>query len=113
MKAKTIVLSFPLISSVIFSLPIAQAATFTVTNLNDSGTGSLRQAILNANSNPGSDTIAFQTDLSGIIFLTSGEMNITGSLTINGPGANILAVSGNNLSRIFLSGLVLRSRSIG
>src|SRR6476469_6432420 len=34
--------------------------TFTVTNTNDSGAGSLRQAILNANAHPGSDTIAFQ-----------------------------------------------------
>ena len=38
------------------SLP---ASTFTVTNTNDSGSGSLRQAILDANANPGLDTIAF------------------------------------------------------
>ncbi len=37
--------------------PLA-AATFTVTNTNDSGPGSLRQAILAANANPGS-TVAF------------------------------------------------------
>ena len=35
------------------------AATFTVTNTADSGAGSLRQAILDANANPGADTIAF------------------------------------------------------
>lgn len=35
------------------------AATFTVTNPNDSGTGSLRQAILDANATPGSDAINF------------------------------------------------------
>ncbi|MBE9135552.1 Ig-like domain-containing protein, partial [Tychonema sp. LEGE 07196] len=34
--------------------------TFLVTNTNDSGPGSLRQAILNANAHPGTDTIAFQ-----------------------------------------------------
>ena len=33
----------------------AQAATFQVTNTNDSGAGSLRQAILSANANPGTD----------------------------------------------------------
>lgn len=33
---------------------------FTVTNTNDSGPGSLRQAMLNANAHPGADTIAFQ-----------------------------------------------------
>lgn len=37
----------------------AQAADFTVTNTNDSGTGSLRQAILNANNTPGADAINF------------------------------------------------------
>jgi hypothetical protein len=40
------------------ALPMS-AATFTVTNTNDSGPGSLRQAILDANANPGADTIAF------------------------------------------------------
>ncbi|MEG4944339.1 Ig-like domain-containing protein [Microcoleus sp. F4-D5] len=34
--------------------------TFLVTNTNDSGPGSLRQAILNANAHRGADTIAFQ-----------------------------------------------------
>ena len=38
---------------------LAAAATFTVININDSGAGSLRQAILDANANPGPDTIDF------------------------------------------------------
>ena len=42
------------------------ATTFTVTNTNDSGAGSLRQAILDANTNPGSDTIAFNIAGSGV-----------------------------------------------
>src|SRR6185503_18088522 len=37
----------------------APAATFTVINTNDSGAGSLRQAIIDANTNPGLDTISF------------------------------------------------------
>lgn len=37
----------------------AQAATYTVTNTNDSGAGSLRQAILDAEANSGTDTISF------------------------------------------------------
>lgn len=37
----------------------SSAATFTVTNTTDSGTGSLRQALLDANENPGLDTIVF------------------------------------------------------
>ena len=42
------------------------AATFTVTNTNDSGAGSLRQAIDDANASPGLDTIAFNIPLAGI-----------------------------------------------
>ena len=41
------------------------AATFTVTNTSDSGAGSLRQAILDANANPGMDTIAFNVTGAG------------------------------------------------
>ena len=80
----------------------AGAATFTVTNLNDSGPSSLRQAILDANTAVGSDAIAFQPGLSGTIVLTGGHIAIAGNLAINGPGANVLSVSGNNASRIFL-----------
>jgi hypothetical protein len=45
------------------------AMTFTVMNLNDMGTGSLRQAIMDANGNAGADTIVFQPGLSGTITL--------------------------------------------
>ena len=79
----------------------AMAATFTVTNLNDSGPGSLRQAIIDANAAVDDDAIVFQSSLNGTIALTSGELTISSSLTINGPGANVLAVSGNKASRIF------------
>jgi hypothetical protein len=81
--------------------PAATAATFTVANLADSGTGSLRQAVLDANAAPGADTIAFVPGLAGTITLTSGEILITDSLTVNGPGAGALTVSGNDHSRIF------------
>src|SRR5262245_35735363 len=57
-------------------------STFTVLNLADSGTGSLRQAILDANANPGTDAIDFAT--TGTIALTSGQLDISDSLTING-----------------------------
>ena len=72
---------------------------FTVINLLDSGPDSLRAAVAAANANPGADTIDFAT--TGTIALTSGQLDITDSLTINGPGANALTVSGNYVSRVF------------
>jgi hypothetical protein len=43
----------------------ASAATFTVTNTSDTGPGSFRQAILDANTNAGLDTIAFNVSGAG------------------------------------------------
>src|ERR1700730_11054290 len=74
----------------------------TVTNTNDNGTGSLRDAINTAA--PG-DTIMFNLSLPATIALTTGEVDISQNLTIAGPGANLLTVSGNNSSRAFSVGL--------
>src|SRR5262249_50605022 len=85
----------------------ALPSTFTVLNLADSGEGSLRQAILAANVNPGPDAIDFADGLLGTIPLTTGQLSITDHLTIDGPGADLLAVSGNHQSRVFrISGVV-------
>ena len=73
-----------------------------MTNTNDSGPGSLRDAIAQANANPGPDTITFDPSVTGTITLTSGPLHISdGPLTITGPGAGALAVDGNALSPIF------------
>jgi hypothetical protein len=69
----------------------------TVTNNNDSGPGSLRAVI--AASNNG-DIVVFDPSVVGAISLTSGELTITKSLTIIGPGKDILAIDGNNTSRV-------------
>ena len=56
-------------------VPRAQAASFVVTNTNDAGTGSLRQAILNANVDPISDSIVFNippTDPRHFYYLNNG-----------------------------------------
>jgi len=80
-------------------------ATFTVTNIDDSGPGSLRKAILDANGIAGSHTINFQLPPGNqTIILTSGELLISNHVTINGPGADLLAISGNNVSRVFRIG---------
>jgi hypothetical protein len=77
-------------------------ATFTVTNLNDAGSGSLRQAIALANQNPADgDTIVFQPGLRGTITLTTGQLTVTGPVAIIGPGSGLLAIDGNHQSRIF------------
>jgi len=82
----------------VFSALPAFAAIDTVTNLNDSGPGSLRAEI--AAAAPG-DTIVFQPGLTGTIGLTSGTLTISQSLTITGPGASLLAISGNSLFTVF------------
>src|SRR5262249_34730617 len=75
-----------------------------VTNLNDSGLGSLRQAILDSDSpsNPGPNEIDIASGLSGTITLTTGQLTInTNAVTIKGPGSGVLTVSGNNAGRVF------------
>ena len=60
-------------------------SAFTVLNLNDHGTGSLRQAILDANSNPGADVINF--NVAGTITLASALPTIIGQVNIDGTTA--------------------------
>src|SRR5262249_50233660 len=60
--------------------------------------GSLRQEIANT---AAGGTVDFAPGLTGTITLTSVQITINKSLTIAGPGAGVLAVSGNNASRIF------------
>ena len=73
-----------------------------VTNTNDEGTGSLRQAILNANLFEGTDTITFDPSLQEeTIVLTSGELVITDSVNIEGLENRGITISGNNYSRVF------------
>ncbi|MGA1531316.1 MAG: hypothetical protein ACO398_11320 [Kiritimatiellia bacterium] len=79
----------------------ALASEIIVTNLANGGAGSLRAAVASANKTPGRDLIRFGKHLKGTIKLTSGQIEITDSLTITGPGASRLTVSGNKASRIF------------
>ena len=79
----------------------ANAATLVVYNSNDSGAGSLRQAIADNMTSGGGNTITFSNVVSGTITLTSGELLISNDVTILGPGPNLLAVSGHNTQRVF------------
>ncbi|MGH2951337.1 MAG: hypothetical protein ACRDKX_04760, partial [Solirubrobacterales bacterium] len=113
--------------------PPAQAATYTVTNLYDPGSGycdaygcTLREAIDDANANPYYDRIEFASGLSGSINLYDGDIEITDhSLTIAGPGNEVITVNGNYDNRIFdlygfnspyyevsISGLTLRHGAV-
>jgi len=82
-----------LVSCLLGAVPgISGAATFTVTTVADSGAGSLRQAITDANAAGGADTIEFNIVGSGVhtIVPASALPLITGPVTIDGytqPGA--------------------------
>lgn len=75
-------------------------STLTVLNGLDGGPGSLRQAILGANTAPGPDTIVFARTVHQIN-LSGGELAIADDLEILGPGANRLTVSGDDAGRVF------------
>ena len=75
--------------------------TLTVTNLDDSGAGSLRDAIAQANGADGAHSIVFDPGLTGTLTLTSGQIRIGSAMTIVGPGAQSLTIDGGANDRIF------------
>jgi uncharacterized protein DUF4347/Big-like domain-containing protein/low-density lipoprotein receptor class B len=84
-------------------------AIYTVTTTTDGGLGSLRQAIIDANANAGTDTITFTG--SGTYLLTiggtaenaaaTGDLDITDDLIIIGNGAKNTIIDGGGLDRVF------------
>src|SRR5262249_34533694 len=73
-------------------------STLTVQNNQDSGPGSLRAQIAAAHNG---DAINFASSLTGkTITLSSGELYIKHNLTITGPGAANLTISGGNKSHV-------------
>ena len=75
----------------------AHAGTINVSNLNDDGAGSLRQAIASANAG---DTVSL-SGVTGTIALTTDELSISKGIKIIGPGADKVTVSGNHALRVF------------
>src|SRR5436190_2608351 len=93
---------------------ITSADTFTVINTDDTGTGSLRQAINDANGHAGLDTIAFNIPGTGVHTITPVTQlpSITGPVTLDGytqPGssANTLANGDNAILLIEINGAIL------
>ena len=76
------------IVTILLAAPVCVCAdTFVVTSTNDSGSGSLREAIVKANTNAGPDTITFGFGASPVtIYLSSSLPLITNTVTINGYG---------------------------
>lgn len=90
---------------ILFSFSVLNAATFTVSNLNNAGTGSLRQAIIDANgAGGGGHNINFT--VSGIINLSSHLPVITNNnITIDGAGQTItVSANGGDISRYVFRG---------
>lgn len=79
---------------------VVSLATLTVTNTDDAGPGSLRDAVLSANATPGADVITFALGAPATIALATGELVITDPVTIDGVGAGV-TVSGSGASRVF------------
>jgi hypothetical protein len=97
--------------------PAQASTTFTVTNTNDSGAGSLRQAMLDANATTGADVINFNIAGTGVHTITPATQlpTITSPVTINGysqPGAqpNTKAVGSDTVLKVVLSGRTAPSR---
>ena len=85
----------------------AQAATFVVDTLVDESDGdfsagdfSLREAVEQANLDVTADLITFDPALTSggavSIVLGLGQILVSESLTITGPGQTVLSISGNN-----------------
>ena len=104
-------------------VPARAAGAYLVNLAGDAGngsgnTGDIRYAINQASANPGS-TITFDTIGTGAaIMLTHGTLTVSASMTITGPGANLLAVDGNHATTVFtvgngatvsISGLTIRN----
>lgn len=99
---------------------IAFADTFTVINTDDTGTGSLRQAITDANGHSGLDTIAFNIPGAGVHTITPMTLLpfITSPIMIDGytqPGAsaNTLANGDNAVLLIEISGAIVSNNGDG
>ena len=101
---KSYILNFALVLTLLSGLlgvGSVKAVTYTVTNVNDSGLGSLRQAIANAGSG---DTITFDATLAGQTITLVSNLIINKDLTIDGSGlSSQITISGGNVAHVEVS----------
>jgi hypothetical protein len=88
------------------------AATFTVSNTADSGLGSLRQAVLDANAAASNDAIVFAPGIFNITVASSITITNNGTLDITGPGANVLTLTGTGVNIFFSSAATFTLRGV-
>jgi CSLREA domain-containing protein len=112
MKRRTTALS---LAAVLLGSFSAGAATFVVTTTTDANHGactvslcSLRDAVIAANANAGADTITlpagtYMLTLTGVNedAAATGDLDVTGDLTINGAGSATTTINGNGTDRVF------------
>ena len=115
MKRPAIPFHIGILAGALAMCSTAGAANFVVTTTADTiaadGQTSLSEAMMLADASPGADTITFSNGAGGsvnfhdanqeTITLVLGEINVCGPVTITGPGAEKLSISGGNVSRIF------------
>ncbi|MFO0899488.1 MAG: autotransporter-associated beta strand repeat-containing protein [Pirellulales bacterium] len=89
----------------------APAATFTVTNTANSGAGSLRQAVIDANASPGADTI--NVNVTGTVTLSTSLPALTGDIDLNGPASGSFTVTGGASVAIFAGAAAVGKSAAG
>ncbi|MEH6681986.1 MAG: right-handed parallel beta-helix repeat-containing protein, partial [Sediminicola sp.] len=88
----------------LFCLPaLYSQGTVTVTSAADDGSeGTLRWAILTANTDPTINEIVFDTGFTGELLLTANLPAVTADLTLSGPGVENFTISGENQFTMFI-----------
>lgn len=88
---------------IVGAIHAAVGGDYLVSTTADSGLGSLRQAVLNANAAAGAQVITFDPDIfssAKTITLTTGAIVISDATTVQGPGPALVTVSGGNAGRV-------------
>ncbi len=109
------VAAIAVLALVSFRAPQSRAQSFTVTRSDDPPPDacsvndcSLREAIIAANASPGPDTITLQIGIYALSIpgrnehaSATGDLDITGDLTMGGAGAALTVIDGGALDRVF------------